>query len=57
MNWGRSTTTFANWNESIEGGIAQVEELVLAARNYKMGLITIRRGSHRSTNDWPCCNG
>ncbi len=26
-----------NWNESIEGGIAQVEELVLAARNYKDG--------------------
>ncbi|MDE0404095.1 MAG: DNA repair protein RecN [Nitrospira sp.] len=26
-----------NWHESIEGGIAQVEELVLAARNYKDG--------------------
>lgn len=26
-----------NWNESIEGGVAQVEELVLAARNYKDG--------------------
>ena len=26
-----------NWNESIDGGIAQVEELVLATRNYKDG--------------------